>query len=132
MKLQYSHRSQQGFTLLEVLIALAITGMVLGSIMGIMAGSKRLAFRALHNIEETLFLRAAISSAQLSDEPKYPAFPASYTENMRIEQLAALEKPERQTTKLRYTLNPYKVSGEAAEKGFELQSLQWVQHETTQ
>ena len=39
-------RRQRGFTLLEVIVALTITAMVLGSLFALAAGSKQLAFRS--------------------------------------------------------------------------------------
>ena len=36
----------RGFTLLEVMVALTITGLALGGLFGVIAGSKRLAWRA--------------------------------------------------------------------------------------
>ena len=58
-----SKRKQKGFTLLEVLVALAIVGMVLGTVFSLLASSKRLAFKALDDIERTVFLRSALNSA---------------------------------------------------------------------
>ncbi|MEM7020140.1 MAG: type II secretion system protein, partial [Pseudomonadota bacterium] len=59
-----SKSKQGGFTLIEVIVALTIAGLVLGAVLGLSAGSKRLAFRAQHNIEQTLAFRAALNLSQ--------------------------------------------------------------------
>ena len=48
---------QQGFTLLEVLVALTITGMVLGSLFALAAGSKQLAFRSGESLDVAIEAR---------------------------------------------------------------------------
>lgn len=61
------HPRATGFTLLEVLVALTIAGLALGSLFAVIGGNKRLAWRAeaalLHSIE----VRSAINQAQLDD-----------------------------------------------------------------
>jgi prepilin-type N-terminal cleavage/methylation domain-containing protein len=61
------HR-QNGFTLLEVMIALTITALVLGGLLSLSAGSKRLAVSAQDTLQEAVQRRAAIQFAQL--EPR--------------------------------------------------------------
>lgn len=56
---------QNGFTLLEVMIALTITGLVLGGLLSLSAGSKRLAVSAQDTLHEAVQRRAAIQFAQL-------------------------------------------------------------------
>ena len=51
---------QQGFTLLEVLVALTITGMVLGSLFALAAGSKQLAFRSGESLDVAIEARARV------------------------------------------------------------------------
>ena len=57
-----------GFTLLEVLVALTITALVLGSLFSLAAGSKRLAYRADQSLFVAIQARAAINFALLQDE----------------------------------------------------------------
>ncbi|MEX1196415.1 MAG: prepilin-type N-terminal cleavage/methylation domain-containing protein [Pseudohongiellaceae bacterium] len=59
---------QKGFTLLEVMMALTITGLVLGGLLSLSAGSKRLAVSAQDTLHEAVQRRAAIQFAQL--EPR--------------------------------------------------------------
>lgn len=56
---------QNGFTLLEVMIALTITGLVLGGLLSLSAGSKRLAVSAQDTLQEAVQRRAAIQFSQL-------------------------------------------------------------------
>ncbi|MEK8020634.1 MAG: type II secretion system protein, partial [Candidatus Parabeggiatoa sp.] len=108
---------QTGFTLLEVLVALAIVGIALGSVFGLLAGSKRLAFKAVDDIERTLFLRSAINAAQVLEEPEYPELPERYKRSLTLQTDELLEKPERQTRAMRLGLEVYILRDD--EKGIE-------------
>jgi len=59
--------SARGFTLLEVLVALTITSLVLGSLLTLSAGSKRLALGAEQSLHASAALRSAVFAAQLED-----------------------------------------------------------------
>jgi general secretion pathway protein I len=121
---------QQGFTLLEVIVAMAIVGMALGTILGLLAGSKRLAFKATDDIERTLFLRSAINVAQVLKEPEYPELPSQYKKNLTISIGEPLEKPERQTRPMQLALEPYSLRDE--EKGIELNTVRLIKRDTAQ
>lgn len=60
--------ADSGFTLLEVLIALTITSMVLGSLFALAAGSKQLAVRTQSSLHDTMQARAHINFALLDNE----------------------------------------------------------------
>src|SRR5690606_10490582 len=60
--------SQSGFTLLEVMVALTITAMVLGSLFSLATGSKQLAFRSNQSLSTSVEARAAVNFALLQDE----------------------------------------------------------------
>jgi len=121
---------QQGFTLLEVIVAMAIVGMALGTILGLLAGSKRLAFKATDDIERTLFLRSAINAAQVLKEPEYPELPSQYKKNLTISVGEPLEKPEQQTKPMQLALEPYTLRDE--EKGIELSTVRLIKRDTAQ
>ncbi|BAP55155.1 prepilin-type N-terminal cleavage/methylation domain-containing protein [Thioploca ingrica] len=121
---------QQGFTLLEVIVAMAIVGMALGTILGLLAGSKRLAFKATDDIERTLFLRSAINAAQVLKEPEYPELPSQYKKNLTISIGEPLEKPEQQTKPMQLALEPYTLRDE--EKGIELSTVRLIKRDTAQ
>lgn len=58
---------QTGFTLLEVLVALTITGLALGALLGVIGGNKRLAWRSEAALLQTAQIRSRINLAQLND-----------------------------------------------------------------
>jgi len=111
----------KGFTLLEVLLAIAIVGIALGSIFGLLAGSKRLAFKASNEIGQVLFLRAAINVAQLEEESDYPELPEEYKKETDFEIEDVLESPDRQTRKILLGLEPYTIAHK--EKNLEIKSI---------
>lgn len=67
-KLANISSAQSGFTLLEVMIALTITSMVLGSLFALAAGSKQLAVRTQSSLHDTMQARAHINFALLDNE----------------------------------------------------------------
>ncbi|MDM8560546.1 type II secretion system protein [Candidatus Parabeggiatoa sp. HSG14] len=118
-----------GFTLLEVLIAMTIVGMVLGTVFSLLAGSKRLAFKAANDIERTVFLRSAINVAQVLEEPDYPELPKRYEKDLeKVFDEEPLEKPERQTRLMRLALQPYILRDD--ETGIELKSVRLIKLDT--
>ncbi|MCK5717697.1 MAG: prepilin-type N-terminal cleavage/methylation domain-containing protein [Thiomargarita sp.] len=120
-----------GFSLLEVLVAMAIVSMVLGNIFALLAGSKRLAFAAMNDIEQTIFLRSAINAAQIEKTPDYPEFPEQYQKRieLRIDD-TPLEKPERQTNPMRLALEPYTLRDQKT--GLEWTTVRLIVRDTAQ
>ncbi len=114
-------RSSSGFTLLEVMVALAIAALALGSIFALLAGSKRLAITAMDKVDQVVYLRSAISAAQAQKEPDYPELPAAYRRDYPTRIGEALE-PTREDIKIQYALEPYSV-GEEGESN--LGGLRW-------
>lgn len=119
-----------GFTLLEVLVAMAIVSIALGTVFGLLAGTKRLAFKAVDDIERTVFLRSALNAAQVIEEPEYPELPERYKNSLEQSIEEPLEKPERQTRLMRLALEPYILRDEA--KGIELTTIRLIKLDTAQ
>jgi len=117
-----------GFSLLEVIVAMAIVGMVLGTVFGLLAGTKRLAFKAVDDIERTIFLRSAINAAQVLEEPEYPELPERYKDSLDLTTDELLEKPEQQTRPMRLALEPYTLRDD--EKGIEFTTVRLVKLDT--
>ena len=107
-------KHQQGFTLLEVLVAFTVAAMALGMVFGLSAASKRLAFTALAQIDHALYARAALNAAQVEPEPDYPEFPATYADDYKLEPGELLERPERETANILYALEPYQLESTKA------------------
>ena len=105
----------RGFTLLEVIIALAITGLAVGALFGLLGGSKRLAFSAGDTLSRAIFQRAAVNAAQLQERPDYPARPDRADWRAKVEAGRELDPPERQTREIRYALEGYTVVNDDAE-----------------
>ncbi|MEY3220386.1 MAG: hypothetical protein RIT27_1743 [Pseudomonadota bacterium] len=123
---------QQGFTILEVLLALAITALALGSIMSLSVGSKRLAFKAEENLNEILFLRASLNIGQLQRKPEYPKYPPDYAEKIIIETKELVEKTPRQTKQILFALETYQLNEKLTTGKTEtlLDGVRWKKLET--
>lgn len=111
----------QGFTLLEVILAMMIVGMVLGTLFSLLAGSKRLAFKASDEIGETLFLRTALNVYQVLEKPEYPQLPSEYAKELSAQTDSLLDPPERQTQKILLGLEPYVLKD--ARSGIQVNSV---------
>ena len=118
----------KGFTLLEIIVSLTIVALVLGTVFSLLGGSKRLAFKAINEIEQSVFSRAAVNSAQVLEKPDYPKFPERYSLTLTIDE--SLEKPERQTRPLRLALEPYSWIDE--KKGIKLNTVRLILRETAE
>lgn len=116
-------RTQQGFTLLEIMLALVIVGLALGTTFSLLAASKRLAFSASAAMQESLFLRAAINIGQIEEEPEYPEYPDQFVLDVKKEPEDVLEPPDRQTQKIQLGLEPFVIIDPAT--GLRLETLRW-------
>ena len=105
---------QRGFTLLEVMVALTITGMALGSLFGIIAGNKRLAWHSEESLVKTMQARSLINFSQLKDE-RGDASVDFQNLDLIINSGYELEIPERKTQASRLALREYEVFDEAGE-----------------
>lgn len=123
---------QRGFTILEVLLALAITALALGSIMSLSAGSKRLAFKAEENLNEIIYLRAALNRGILQRKSDYPQYPIEYAEKITIESGKLIEKVPRQTKPILYALETFQINEKQPNGKPEtlLDGLRWKKLET--
>ncbi|ALG68089.1 prepilin-type N-terminal cleavage/methylation domain-containing protein [Beggiatoa leptomitoformis] len=116
-------RTQQGFTLLEAIIAMAIVAIALGSLLSLLGSSKQLAFKAQANINEVILLRSALNVAQVLEKPEYPKLPAEQVDNMELETEDVLEPPKRQTQKIMLGLEPYQWTDK--KKGILVSGIRW-------
>lgn len=112
---------QDGFTLLEIIVAMAIIAMALGTSFSLLANSKRLAFRAAYQIEQVVFLRSMVNISQLREEPEYPEHPDNHVRNIELSSDDVLEPPVRQTGKIQIGVEPYLLEDE--ERGIKIPIL---------
>lgn len=121
----FSHskpNQQRGFTLLEVMIALTITGMVLGSLFALAAGSKQLAFRTQASLQQSTAARAAVNFALLDNEFR-DIEPALDDDRYDINGLELLPDAERRTSAMNDLLQEYEVVD--ARTGEVIQAVRW-------
>jgi len=106
--LPYKSDSQSGFTLLEVIVALAITGMVLGSLFSLVGGSKQLGWRSAESLLRATRLRATINFALLENEYRNVELILE-DESLQIVPKDFLEDPERKTQPSIFTLQTFEI-----------------------
>ena len=100
--------SQAGFTLLEVIVALTITGFVLGGLFSIVGGSKKLSWRSEESLVQATRVRAAINFALLENEySNVEEILQDYS--YQIRSLDLFEDPERKTQATVHALQAYEV-----------------------
>ena len=117
---------QQGFTLLEVMVALTITGMALGGLFGVIAGNKRLAWRSEESLVKTMQARSLINFSQLNDERGYAAVDFE-NQDLIINFGYELEISDRKTQASRLALREYEVFDEVG--GLITTGTYWVELE---
>ena len=104
----------RGFTLLEVLVALTITGMALGGLFSVIAGNKRLAWRSEESLVKTMQARSMINLSQLNDE-QGEVFIDMENDELTIITGLELETPARKTQASTLALRQYEVLDEFGE-----------------
>ena len=87
------NNSLRGFTLLEVLVALTITGMALGGLFAVIGGNKRLAWRSEDALIRATEVRSLINKAQL-DDTRGELLLAVDIEGIQLEADIELDAPE--------------------------------------
>ena len=87
------NNSLRGFTMLEVLVALTITGMALGGLFAVIGGNKRLAWRSEDALIRATEVRSLINQAQL-DDTRGELLLAVEIEGIQLEADIELDAPE--------------------------------------
>lgn len=114
---------QKGFTLLEVIVALAITGFVLGSLFSLVGGSKQLTWRSQDSLIRATELRAVTNFALLQDEFRN-VDPILEIDRYSIISGEELEAPERKTQPTVYALQSYEIFNQETEQSVE--GTRWI------
>lgn len=117
---------QHGFTLLEVMIALTITGLVLGGLLSLSAGSKRLAVTAQETLREAVQRRAAIQFTQLElREGDLEPLDRSGRPRFTVQPGELLPDPIRRTMPTTWLLQRYEL--EDADSDETLTGSRWIE-----
>lgn len=100
--------NNQGFTLLEVIVALTITGFVLGGLFTLVGGSKRLSWTSEQSLVRAANVRAAINFALLENEfNEVEEIRNNFDYEIRAGEL--LEPPLRKTQASPLSLQEYEI-----------------------
>lgn len=116
----------RGFTLLEVIVALAITGFLLGGLFTLLAGSKQLSWRSEASLVRAVNARAQINFAQLVNELN-DVEPILENDRYASRPGELLEEPERKTQPLTYALETFEVLDDDREEV--IVGTRWIQLE---
>ena len=100
--------AERGFTLLEVIVALAITGFVLGGLFTLLGSSKQLSLRSVDSLHETADLRATVNFALLENEFN-EVEPVLQDERFDIRPGDLLEDPIRKTAGTTEALQSFEI-----------------------
>ena len=123
------HKDQTGFTLLEVIVALTITGFVLGGLFSLVGGSKQLSWRSEESLIQATRLRAAINFALLENE--YADVEEILQEDSyQIRPLDLIEDPIRKTQATVHAFQAYEVINR--ERDEVIAGNRWIQLELPQ
>jgi prepilin-type N-terminal cleavage/methylation domain-containing protein len=104
------HNAQAGFTLLEVIVALTITGFVLGGLFSLVGGSKQLSWRSEQSLVQATRVRAATNFALLESEYS-DVEEILQDDSYQIRALDLLEDPERKTQGSVHAFQAYEIRG---------------------
>lgn len=115
--------------MLEVMIALTITAMVLGSLFALAAGSKQLAFRTQDSLQESTAARAAVNFAVLDNQFR-EIDPAINDDRYSINGLDVLPDAERRTSAMNDLLQEYEVVNQRT--GDVIRAVRWQRFDLPQ
>ena len=116
-------KNQQGLTLIEVIVALTITGFLLGGLFSLVGGSKQLSWRSEEALVRAIQQRAAWNFALLNNE--YADLEAILDDDYyEVRELDDIEAPDRQTQSLQYTLRALELVSEDGD--VEAVATRWI------
>ena len=113
-----------GFTLLEVIVALAITGFVLGGLFSLVGGSKQLTWRSQESLTRATQIRAATNFALLQNE--FAEVEEILEQDAyRVRPVEVLEAPERKTQPTVHQLQAYEIVN--SDRDEVIDGVRWIQ-----
>ncbi len=123
-----AHRNN-GFTLLEVLVALTITSLVLGGLFSLAAGSKQLAVRTQSTLQDSAAARAQINFSLLENDYR-DLEPVINNTRFRTQAGDVLEDVLRRTAPMSDLLQTYQVID--SDTGESIEGVRWIRLELPQ
>ena len=117
LKSNMSTRKQRGFTLLEVIVALAISGFILGGLFSLLGSSKQLSWASEENLLRAARIRAATNFALLQNEYR-DVEEILENDSFEIRALELLDDPLRKTEPMINALQQYQIIDDIREKQF--------------
>ena len=117
-------KAQKGFTLLEVIVALAITGFILGALFSLLGGSKQLSWRSEESLVRSSHVRAVTNFALLQNEFR-DVEEILEIENYDIRSIGVLADPLRKTEPMLNALQGFEVINEDRDE--EIIGSRWIQ-----
>ena len=122
-------RSVGGFTLLEVIVALAITGFLLGGLFSLVGGSKQLTWRSQESLTRATQIRAATNFALLQNE--FAEVEEILEQGAyRVRPGEALKAPERKTQPTVHQLQAYEIVN--SDRDEVIDGVRWIQQDLPQ
>ena len=110
-------KKQDGFTLLEVIVALTITGFILGGLFSLLGSSKQLSWRSEENLLRASRVRAATNFALLQNEFR-DVEEILKDDGYEIRSLELLDDPIRKTEPLLWALQRYQITDDSRDEQF--------------
>ena len=101
-------RAQRGFTLLEVIVGMAIAGVILGNLFTLVGSSKQLSWRSEDSLIRATRIRASTNFALLQNEFRDVELILE-DQSYEIQGLDILEIPERKTEASVFTLQAFEI-----------------------
>ena len=117
-------KKQSGFTLLEVIVALAISGFILGGLFSLLGISKQLSWRSEEHLLHASRIRAISNFALLQNEFR-DVEEILRDDNLEIRSLEILVEPLRKTEPMVYALQSYQIIDVSRDEQFA--SSRWIQ-----
>ena len=117
-------RKQSGFTLLEVIVALAISGFILGGLFSLLGISKQLSWRSEEHLLHASRIRAISNFALLQNEFR-DVEEILRDDNLEIRSLEILDEPLRKTEPMVHALQSYRIIDVSRDEQFA--SSRWIQ-----
>lgn len=110
-------KRQYGFTLLEVIVALAITGFILGGLFSLLGSSKQLSWASEENLFRAARIRATTNFALLQNEYRDVEDILEHN-SYEIRSLELLDEPVRKTEPMSNALQRYQIIDESRDEQF--------------